>query len=204
IELLDAPNGDRTLGTDPATGRTVVARSGRFGPYVALESEDESKPATQSLFKTMDLESVTLDDALRLLSLPRTVGTHPDAGTKITAQNGRYGPYIKMGDETRSLDDEEQIFTVTVEEAVERLSGPRRRGARTAAPLRELGADPDTGKAVVVKDGRFGPYVTDGEVNASLRTGDTVDSIDLDRGLELLAARRERIASGKGGKRGRR
>ncbi len=195
IELLSMPSGDRVIGDDPETGQPVIVRSGRFGPYVQLGEVDpdkpKHKPKTASLFKTMSLETVTLDDALRLLQQPRTIGEHPDGG-EITAQNGRYGPYVKWGKETRSLETEEQIFTVGREEAIELLARPKQRGRRASAALKQLGEDPTSGRSVEVRDGRFGPYVTDGEVNASLRTSDTVDGITLERAAELLAARRER------------
>ncbi len=195
-ELLDKPNGDRVLGTDPTTGLAVIAKAGRYGPYVQLgepEPGSKKKPKTASLFKSMDLESVTLGDALRLLTQPRMVGEHPEDGEPIFAQNGRYGPYLRKGKETRSLDAEEQIFTITLDEAVARLAAPKqRRGRQAAPPLKELGEDPATGKPVVVKDGRWGPYVTDGEVNASLRAADSVEAITLERAAELLQARRDR------------
>jgi DNA topoisomerase-1 len=141
----------------------------------------------------MDLESLSLDDALRLLSLPRVVGTDPETGEEITAQNGRYGPYLRKGSDSRSLETEEQLFTVTVDEATRIYAEPKRgRGQRATAPLKELGDDPASGKPVVVKDGRFGPYVTDGETNASLRTGDSVETITMQRATELLQERRER------------
>jgi DNA topoisomerase-1 len=142
----------------------------------------------------MTPETVTLDEALRLLTLPRALGTGAD-GEEITAQNGRYGPYIKQGKESRSLEREDQLFTVTLEEALALLAQPKTRGGRsatTAAPLRELGDDPATGNPVVVREGRFGPYVTDGESNASLRKGDAVAEITIERAAELLADRRER------------
>jgi DNA topoisomerase-1 len=139
----------------------------------------------------MDIESVTLDDALRLLSLPRVLGTDPSTGEEITVQNGRYGPYVKRGSESRSLADEEQLFTVTHDQAVALLAQPKARGRRAAAPpLRELGTDPVSGKPVVVREGRFGPYVTDGESNASLRKGDSVEEVTIERAAELLAERR--------------
>ena len=143
----------------------------------------------------MSLETVTLEQALELLALPRVVGDDPE-GEQITAQNGRYGPYLKRGKETRSLDNEEQIFTVSLQEALDLFAQPkRRRGSRSAAPLRELGVDPDTGCAVVIKEGRYGPYVTDGSVNASLRREDSVESITLERAAELLRARRAKLES---------
>jgi DNA topoisomerase-1 len=194
-ELLAKPSGDRSLGTDPVTGHEIAARDGRYGPYVTevLPEGVTAKPRTASLFKTMTLETITLDDALRLLSLPRTLGQGPD-GVEIIAQNGRYGPFVKMDTETRSLESEEQLFTLTLEQAQKLLAQPKVRRGRgqgaAQAPLRELGADPTNGKPIVVKDGRFGPYVTDGETNASLRRGDEVESVTTERALELLAARR--------------
>ncbi len=195
-ELLAQPSGERELGVHPETGRTIVAKSGRYGPYVTevLPEDEKGKPRTGSLFKSMSLETITLDDAVRLLSLPRTLGVDPADGAEVVALSGRYGPYVKKGEETRSLESEEQLFTVTLEQALELLAKPRerrRRGA-AAAPLRELGADPVTEKPIVVKDGRFGPYVTDGETNASLRAGDEVESLTFERAVELLADRRAR------------
>jgi DNA topoisomerase-1 len=192
-ELLAKPTGDRELGVNPATGRTVVAREGRYGPYVAeLPAEgSEEKPRTSSLFKSMSLETVTLEEALRLLSLPRTLGALE--GEEVTAQNGRYGPYVQNVKETRSLESEEQLFTITLEEALELLSKPkerRRRGQAASGPLREVGSDPLSGKEIVVRSGRFGPYVTDGETNASLRRGDEPETVTLERATELLAERR--------------
>ena len=191
-ELFAKGSSDRTLGVDPGTGREVVARDGRYGPYVSevLEEGSTEKPRTGSLFKTMSLETLTLEDALRLLSLPRVL-TAAD-GEEIQVANGRYGPYIKKGSETRSLTDEEQLFTVTVEEATAILAQPKERRGRGQAkpPLKDLGPDPTTAKPIVVKDGRFGPYVTDGETNASLRRGDDPESLTMDRALELLAERR--------------
>jgi len=198
LELLEAPNGDRVLGSDPDTGLDVLARSGRFGPYVQLGgAEDvEGKPQTASLFRSMSLDTVTLDEALRLLTLPRVVGVDPGTEEEIVALNGRYGPYLKRGSDTRSLEAEEDLFTVTLEEALALFAEPkRRRGQRSAAPLRELGVDPDSGCAIVVKDGRFGPYVTDGAVNASLRKEDSVESLTLERAAELLRMRRDRLAA---------
>jgi DNA topoisomerase I len=191
-ELLAKPSGDQELGVNPETGRTVVAREGRYGPYVAElppEGSDE-KPRTSSLFKSMSLETVTLDEALRLLSLPRMLGEVE--GEEATAQNGRYGPYVQKGKETRSLESEEQLLTITLEEALELLSKPkeRRRRGQAAGPLREIGPDPLSGKKIVVRSGRFGPYVTDGETNASLRRGDDPDTVTMERATELLAERR--------------
>ncbi len=195
--LATQGDGDRELGTDPATGRMVVARSGRYGPYVTEVLEEDApksaKPRTGSLFASMQLQTVTLDDALRLLSLPRLVGVDPVGGEEITAQNGRYGPYLKKGTDSRSLTGEEQIFEITLDEALAVYAQPKQRGrAAAAAPLRELGADPVSGGPVVVKDGRFGPYVTDGTSNATLRKGDDVETITLERAAELLADKRAR------------
>ena len=187
-ELFSAPSGERVLGTDPQTGSDVVVRAGRYGPYVS------SGDRTSSLFASMSPETVTLDEALRLLTLPRVLGTGAD-GEEITAQNGRYGPYIKHGKESRSLEAEDQLFTVSLADAQALLAQPKTRGRRSAtpaAPLRELGDDPATGKPVVVREGRFGPYVTDGETNASLRKGDAVEAVSIERAAELLADRRER------------
>ena len=195
-ELLDRPSGDKILGTDPESGKTIVAKAGRFGPYVTEVLEDgapaAAKPRTASLLKSMDLDSVTLDEALRLLTLPRTLGELD--GEPVTVQNGRYGPYVKKGAESRSLETEEQMFTVTLDEAKALLDQPKPRGraARAAAapPLKELGDDTASGKPIVLREGRFGPYVTDGETNASLRKGDTVETITPQRAIELLAERR--------------
>jgi DNA topoisomerase-1 len=192
-ELLNQPNGETILGTDPATGHVIVAKSGRFGPYVTeqLPEDSKDKPRTGSLLKSQTLDTVTLEDALRLLSLPRTLGELD--GTPVTVQNGRYGPYIKHGNESRSLAAEEEMFTVTLAEAKDLLAQPKPRGrgrAAAAPPLKELGEDPASGKPMVIKDGRFGPYVTDGETNASLRRGDNVESITPQRAAELLAERR--------------
>ncbi len=231
-KLFATPQEGRKLGVDPLTGHEIVAKEGRFGPYVteilpepAPEPEPDivpveadadgtvktkaakkapakkaakkaagPKPRTGSLLKSMDLATVTLEDALRLLSLPRVVGIDPESKEEITAQNGRYGPYLKKGTDSRSLENEEQMFTVTLEDALKIYAEPKRRGrqASAAAPLRELGNDSATGKPMVIKDGRFGPYVTDGETNASLRKGDEVESITDERASELLADRRAR------------
>jgi DNA topoisomerase-1 len=197
-ELLETnADGDRELGVDPDTGRTVVARNGRFGPYVTEVVEESGKgapkPRTSSLFKSMQLQTVTLNDALRLLSLPRLVGVDPATGEEITAQNGRYGPYLKKGTDSRSLAGEDQIFDVTLDDALAVYAQPKQRGrAAASAPLRELGPDPVSGAPVVVKDGRFGAYVTDGTTNATLRKDDAVESITLERAAELLAEKRGR------------
>ncbi|HLW18269.1 MAG TPA: type I DNA topoisomerase [Actinomycetota bacterium] len=193
-ELLSAPSGDRELGRD-ADGAPVIARVGRYGPYVQLgDTDSKEKPKTASLFKTMSLETITLDDALKLLELPRTVGMDPADGEPIEALNGRYGPYIKKGSDSRSLESEEQLFTITLDEALAVLAQPkRRRGQRAAAePLKELGNDPSSGKPIALKEGRFGPYVTDGDTNASLRKEDSIEGITNERAAELLAERRAR------------
>jgi DNA topoisomerase-1 len=210
-ELLAAPSGDRELGVHPETGLQVLARTGRYGPYVTEvlpeNAPKSAKPRTGSLFKNMSLDTVTLEDAVRLLSLPRVVGADPESGEEITAQNGRYGPYLKKGTDSRSLESEEQLFTVTLEQAKEIFAQPKQRGrgrAAAAPPLRELGDDPVSGQKVVVKEGRFGPYVTDGESNASLRKDDEVESITIERAAELLAERREKVAAGGGKKTTRR
>jgi DNA topoisomerase-1 len=255
-KLFSTPQEGRTLGVDPLSGHEIVAKEGRFGPYVtellpdppedgaapptpldpapvdlptgaggvatgsgggvatgsgggvatktrspakkapakkAAAKAAGPKPRTGSLFASMDLATITLEDALRLLSLPRVVGVDPVSGEEITAQNGRYGPYLKRGTDSRSLTDEEQLFTVSVEEALKIYAEPKRRGRAAAAPpLRELGSDPVSGAAMVVKEGRFGPYVTDGETNASLRKGDVVETLTDERAVELLAERRAR------------
>ncbi len=197
LELLATPSGDRVLGDDPATGLPVIARAGRFGPYVQLGEADSSskkKPHTSSLLKNMNVEAVTLEDALRLLSLPRSLGKDPVDGAEITVQNGRYGPYVKKGTDSRSLEDEEQMFTITLEDALAVLAQPKARGRRgtAAPPLKELGDDPVSKKPMVVKEGRFGPYVTDGETNASLRSGDDVESLTPERGAQLLQDKRDK------------
>ncbi|MFJ2665644.1 type I DNA topoisomerase [Nocardia fluminea] len=211
-KLFSTPQEGRSLGVDPVSGNEIVAKEGRFGPYVTevlpeppapdpdaapakkTKKAAEVKPRTGSLFKSMDLAEITLDDALMLLSLPRVVGNDPTSGEEITAQNGRYGPYLKKGTDSRSLATEDQLFSVTLEEALKLYAEPKRRGrqAAAAAPLRELGKDSATDKPMVIKDGRFGPYVTDGETNASLRKGDEVESITDERASELLADRRAR------------
>ncbi|GGW45234.1 type I DNA topoisomerase [Streptomyces galilaeus] len=197
-ELLAKPSGDFELGADPSTGHQIIARDGRYGPYVTevlpegtpKTGKNAVKPRTASLFKSMSLDTVTLEDALRLMSLPRVVGTDAE-GVEITAQNGRYGPYLKKGTDSRSLQTEDQLFTITLEEALEIYSQPKQRGRAAAKPpLKELGEDPVSQKPVVVKDGRFGPYVTDGETNATLRSDDSVEEITPERGYELLAEKR--------------
>ncbi|MEV7269790.1 type I DNA topoisomerase [Streptomyces bacillaris] len=197
-ELLAKPSGDFELGTDPVSGNQIIAKDGRYGPYVTevlpegtpKTGKNAVKPRTASLFKSMSLDTVTLEDALKLMSLPRVVGTDAE-GVEITAQNGRYGPYLKKGTDSRSLTSEEQLFDITLEEALAIYAQPKQRGRAAAKPpLKELGTDPVSERPVVVKDGRFGPYVTDGETNATLRTGDSVEEITPERGYELLAEKR--------------
>ena len=196
-ELLANPAGqDKMLGTHPETGLDLVAKNGRFGPYVTEvlpeDAPKSAKPRTASLFKSMTLDSIGIDDAVKLLTLPRVVGTDVD-GVEITAQNGRYGPYLKKGTDSRSLESEDQLLTLTEEEARAIYAQPKTYGRRAAAaPLKELGEDPVSGKNIVVKDGRFGLYVTDGETNASLRKDDSLEKLTAERAHELLAERRAR------------
>ena len=225
-ELMALPSGDRELGIDSVSGNMIVAKTGRYGPYVTeLLPEDPEpqpapapvspidggdsdgaavakpkpkkrakskvKPRTASLFKDMSLDTVTFDDAMKLLSLPRVIGQHPEDGEEILARNGRYGPYITCGKETRSIADEPTLFTMTLDEAIAVLAKPKeRRGRGQAAPGKEIGEDPATNAMITLKDGRFGPFVTDGETNASLRRADDPLTITLDRAVELLAERR--------------
>ncbi|MET7693241.1 type I DNA topoisomerase [Streptomyces sp. NPDC005483] len=204
-ELLAKPSGDFELGADPVTGHQIIARAGRYGPYVTevlpegtpKTGKNAVKPRTASLFKEMSLDTVTLEDALKLMSLPRVVGADAE-GQEITAQNGRYGPYLKKGTDSRSLQTEDQLFTITLEEALAIYAQPKQRGRAAAKPpLKELGTDPVSEKPVVVKDGRFGPYVTDGETNATLRSGDSVEEITPERGFELLAEKRAKTPAKK-------
>jgi DNA topoisomerase-1 len=191
--ILAAPSNDRVLGTHPESGLDVQVKAGRFGPYVQVGelTEGGEKPRTASLFASMDPATLTFEQALELLLIPRVVGTDPETNEDVVAHNGRFGPYLKRGADTRSLTSEEQLLTVTLDEAKALFAQPKqRRGRAAAAPLRELGTDPTTNLPVVVKEGRFGPYVTDGTTNASLRKGDEVESIDMDRASELLAERR--------------
>ena len=190
---------DRELGADPATGLTVFAKNGKYGPYVQLgeievdaKGKAKNKPKTASLFQTMTLERLTLEDALQLLSLPREVGADPADGEMITAQNGRYGPYLTKGNDSRSLENEEQIFTITLDEAIAIYSQPKQWGRRGAPkpPLATFGNDPISGRPMVVKDGRFGPYVTDGETNATIPAGVALETLTEERAIELLAEKR--------------
>jgi DNA topoisomerase-1 len=192
-ELLSHPaGGEREIGRHPETGFMIVAKDGRYGPYVTeqLPEDSKDKPRTASLFKSMNLDEIGLDDALLLLSLPRELG-NDEAGEPITALNGRYGPYVKRGSDSRSLESEEQLFSVTLEQALALLAEPKRgRGRTETPPLRTLGDDPASGEPIVVKEGRFGPYVTDGTTNATLRKDDDPASVTLERAAELLEARR--------------
>ncbi len=196
-ELLATPAGEEALlGTHPETGLEIVAKNGRFGPYVtevlAEGAPKSAKARTGSLFKSMSLDTVSLEEAVKLLSLPRVVGAGED-GEEITAQNGRYGPYLKRGTDSRSLTSEDQIFDITLDQAMAIYAQPKQRGRGAATPpLKELGNDPASGQPVVVKAGRFGEYVTDGEFNATLRKDDTVESITLERAAELLQERRDK------------
>jgi DNA topoisomerase-1 len=237
-ELIAAPvNTDRELGVNPANGKMVVSKDGRYGPYVteldldagaeetAQQSRDASpeeivqtvdpatgevvdtsppkakkpakkkapaapKPRTASLFKSMDPATVDLETALKLLDLPRVVGQDPETGVDITAQNGRYGPYLKKGTDSRSLDSEEQIFDIELPAVLEIFAQPKYGARRPSSALKEFDADPVSGKPIKVRDGRFGAYVTDGETNATIPRGEDVESLDFDRAVQLLADKR--------------
>ncbi|WP_373426997.1 type I DNA topoisomerase [Microbacterium sp. SORGH_AS_0888] len=215
-ELIDAPvAGDRVLGENPANGKLIVVKDGRFGPYVqendpvdpdavdeatgevaeapkkpARKAAAAPKPRTASLFKSMSVDTIDLDTALKLLELPRVVGVDPATGEEITAQNGRYGPYLKKGADSRSLDAEQQIFDITLDEALERYAQPKYGARRASAALKEFDADPVSGKPIKIKDGRFGAYVTDGETNATIPRGETVEDVDFERAKQLLADKR--------------
>jgi len=216
-ELIDAPVvTDRVIGIHPETGKEVVAKDGRFGPYITeLEPEPEAvepemvvdkktgelkekrvkkvvapKPRTASLFKSMDLASIDLATAVKLLDLPRVVGPDPESGEEITAQNGRYGPYLKKGTDTRSLSSEDLIFDVDLAGALELFAQPKYGNRAASSALKEFEADPVSGKPIKVKDGRFGPYVTDGTTNATIPRGENVEEIDFDRAVQLLADKR--------------
>ena len=205
-EIVDQPPVlDRVLGIDPVTGLEIMAKKGRFGPYVTevfpepdAPAEDAPKkkktevvkPKTASLFQSMDIETIDLETALRLLALPREVGHDPESGDMITAQNGRYGPYLKKGTDTRSLDSEEKIFEIDLEGALARFAEPKYGGRRQASALKTFDADPVSGKPILLKDGRFGPYVTDGEINATVPRGMSLDDLDFESAVQLIADRR--------------
>ena len=193
--LAQGKDAGRVVGTDPDTGLDVVARAGRFGPYVQLgelDPDSKTKPKTASLFKSMSLDTVSIEDALRLLSLPRVVGEETDDKgevVQVTAQNGRYGPYLKKGTDSRSLETEDQLFTVTMDEARAIFAQPKRRGARQQKVLADLGPHPDSEAPVRILDGRYGPYATDGTTNASLPRGTDPEACTLDEAIALLRAR---------------
>ena len=208
-ELIEAPVvGDRVLGVDPESGREIVAKDGRYGPYVTEvlpESVDEPvaegekkpkkkapavKPRTASLFKSMDPQTVDLETALKLLSLPRVVGVDPADEVEITTQNGRYGPYLKKGTDSRSLESEDQIFSLTLDQALEILAQPKYGARRPSSALKEFDADPESGKPIRIRDGRFGPYVTDGVTNVTIPRGEDIEAIDFERAVQMLADKR--------------
>ena len=195
IELVNAPPAsDRVLGQEPETGLDIIVKDGRYGPYITLVDEGNPKPKTASLFKTMAVDTVSYEEALKLLSLPRVVGVDPESGTEITAQNGKFGPYLKRGTDSRSLESEEQIFDLTLEQALEIYKQPKYGGRRTAAtPLKEFGEDPASKANVVAKSGQFGLYVSDGIVNATVPKDEPLDELTNDRAYELLAIRREKL-----------
>jgi DNA topoisomerase-1 len=201
----EPPVVDRVLGVDPQTGLDIVAKKGRFGPYVTevlpepeAPAEDAPKkkkstapkPKTASLFQSMEIETIDLATALTLLALPREVGVDPESGEMISAQNGRYGPYLKKGTDTRSLDAEEKIFEIDLEGALARFAEPKYGGRRAASALKTFDADPVSGKPILLKDGRFGPYVTDGEVNATVPRGMSLDDLDFEAAIQLIADKR--------------
>ena len=206
-ELLANPAGEETpLGADPESGLMIVAKNGRYGPYVTEvlpeDAPKSQKPRTGSLFKSMDLDTITLDQALTLLTLPRVVGTDPESGDEITAQNGRYGPYLRKGTDSRSIESEEQLLTITVEQALAIYAQPKQRGRAAANPGKEIGKDPVSGNIVLMKSGRFGTYVTDGEYNATLRQGDDESTLTIERASELLEERRAKGPAKKAAKKG--
>ncbi len=200
LELINAPAAeDRILGKEPATGLDIIVKDGRYGAYVSLVDEGNPKPKTASLFKSMSVATVSLEEAVKLLSLPRVLGVDPETGAEITAQNGKYGPYLKRGTDSRSLTSEEQIFELSLEEAIEIYKQPKYGARRTAStPLREFGEDPASGKPVVAKTGQFGNYVTDGVINATVPKDEPLDELSNDRAFELLAIRREKLGVGPG------
>ncbi|MEY5024268.1 MAG: type topoisomerase [Actinomycetota bacterium] len=200
LELINAPAAeDRILGKEPASGLDIIVKDGRYGAYVSLVDEGNPKPKTASLFKSMSVATVSLEEAVKLLSLPRVLGVDPETGAEITAQNGKYGPYLKRGTDSRSLTSEEQIFELSLEEAIEIYKQPKYGARRTAStPLREFGEDPASGKPVVAKTGQFGNYVTDGVINATVPKDEPLDELSNDRAFELLAIRREKLGVGPG------
>jgi len=195
IELVNAPPAsDRVLGQEPETGLDIIVKDGRYGPYITLVDEGNPKPKTASLFKTMAVDTVSYEEALKLLSLPRVIGVDPESEAEITAQNGKFGPYLKRGTDSRSLESEEQIFDLTLEQALEIYKQPKYGGRRTAAtPLKEFGEDPASKANVVAKSGQFGLYVSDGIVNATVPKDEPLDELTNDRAYELLAIRREKL-----------
>ena len=200
IELINTPAAeDRVLGAEPTSGLDIIVKDGRYGAYVTLVDEGNPKPKTASLFKTMTVSSVSLEEAIKLLSQPRVLGLDPESGVEITAQNGKFGPYLKRGNDSRSLTAEEQIFELTLDEAVEIYKQPKYGARRTAStPLREFGEDPASGQPVFAKTGQFGNYVTDGVINATVPKDEPLDEISNDRAFELLAIRREKLGVGPG------
>src|SRR3954452_15924463 len=198
--LAKGGGGPRDLGADPATGLTVLVLNGRFGPFVQLGEQEpgsKDKPPRASLFASMEPDTVTLEEALQLLSLPRVVGVDTD-GEEITAQNGRYGPYIKKGTDSRSIESEAQLFTVTLPEAQAIFAQPKQRRGRVAKPpLADLGVHPESGAPVRVLDGRFGPYITDGTTNATVPRGIQPEAVTMTEAVELLAERAARGPSKK-------
>jgi DNA topoisomerase-1 len=194
-ELIDAPIiTDRVMGVDPSTGFDILFKDGRYGPYVLLDDEHAPKPKTASLFKSMSPETFTLEEAIKLLSLPRVIGKDPETEIDITAQNGKFGPYMLKGKESRSLQTEDQIFDLDLAGALEIFAQPKYGGRRTAAtPLKEFGEDPASGLAVVAKSGQFGLYVTDGAVNATVPKDENLEEMTPDTAFELLAIRREKL-----------
>jgi DNA topoisomerase-1 len=199
LEMADrAAEGDRSIGDDPETGKPIYVKEGRFGPYVQLGDREDGgeKPRMASLWKSMSPDSVTLEDALMLLSFPKDLGAHPETGETITVQDGRYGPYIKMGKETRSLKSQDELATITLDEAVAKLKEPKKgRRSGAASVIADLGAHPESGENIQVKTGRYGPYVTDGTVNATVPKGTDPEKVDLDQAVELLAKREEKLRS---------
>lgn len=219
-ELIDAPvAGDRVLGENPDNGKLIVVKDGRFGPYVqevdppqpevvdeetgevlpaeepapkkrGAKKEPAPKPRTASLFKSMSVDTIDLETGLRLLDLPRTVGTDPETGDTITAQNGRYGPYLKKGTDSRTLTSEQQLFDITLEEALAVYAQPKYGARGASSALKEFEADPVSGKPIKLKDGRFGPYVTDGETNATIPRGEDATEITFERAVQLIADKR--------------